>query len=128
MQDFLRSVMENLLADRSSSSPPREVDLPVGSTPVDFAYRIHSDLGDHCVGAKVNGRMVPIGYRFQNGDVVRIITRSTSGPSLDWLGFVKTATARNRIKRYLRRLTRDEDIVRGKEMLERELSGEPGAH
>ncbi len=122
-QDFLRSVMENLLADQVFVFTPKGevIDLPVGSTPVDFAYRIHSDLGDHCVGAKGNGRMVPIGYRFQNGDVVRIITRSTSGPSLDWLGFVKTATARNRIKRYLRRLTRDEDIVRGKEMLEREL-------
>jgi guanosine-3',5'-bis(diphosphate) 3'-pyrophosphohydrolase len=122
-QDFLRTVMENILADQVFVFTPKGevIDLPAGSTPVDFAYRIHSDLGDHCIGAKVNGRMVPIDHRFHNGDVVQIITRNTSGPSLDWLKFVKTATARNRIKRYLRRLTRDEDIVRGREQLEREL-------
>ncbi len=122
-QDFLRTVMENILADQVFVFTPKGevIDLPAGSTPVDFAYRIHSDLGDHCIGAKVNGRMVPIDYRFSNGDVVQIITRNTSGPSLDWLKFVKTSTARNRIKRYLRRLTRDEDIARGREQLEREL-------
>lgn len=123
-QDFLRSVMEDLLADQVFIFTPKGevIDLPAGSTPVDFAYRIHSDLGDHCVGAKVNGRMVSLDYRFHNGDVVQIITRSTSAPSLDWLGFVKTAGARNRIKRYSRRLSRDEDIVRGREQLERELA------
>ncbi|HEX2999704.1 MAG TPA: bifunctional (p)ppGpp synthetase/guanosine-3',5'-bis(diphosphate) 3'-pyrophosphohydrolase, partial [Armatimonadota bacterium] len=122
-QDFLRSVAEDLLADQVFVFTPKGevIDLPVGSTPVDFAYRIHSDLGDHCVGARVNGKMVQLDYRFHNGDVVRINNRSTTSPSMDWLGFVKTSTARNRIKRYLRRLTRDEDIAHGKELIEREM-------
>ncbi|MBI3948145.1 MAG: bifunctional (p)ppGpp synthetase/guanosine-3',5'-bis(diphosphate) 3'-pyrophosphohydrolase [Armatimonadetes bacterium] len=135
-RDFLRSVMEDLLADQVFVFTPKGevIDLPAGSTPVDFAYRIHSDLGDHCVGAKVNGRMVSLDYAFHNADVVQIITRSTTGPSLDWLAFVKTASARNRIKRYLRRLSRDDDIVRGREQFERELDRrnleriDPGKH
>ena len=123
-QDFLRSVVDEVLVEQVFVFTPKGevLDLPAGSTPVDFAYRIHSDLGDHCIGAKVNGRMVSIDHPLHNGDVVQIITRSTSSPSLDWLAFVKTASARNRIKRYLRRRSRDEDIIRGKEQLERELA------
>src|SRR6185295_11667184 len=78
--EFLRSVIEDLF-----------IDLPAGSGPIDFAFRIHSDVGLHCVGAKVNGRMVPLSYRFKNGDIVEILTRQSAHPSMDWLTQVKTS-------------------------------------
>lgn len=121
--EFLHSVISDLFTDQVFVFTPRGdvIDLPAGSTPVDFAYRIHSDVGNHCVGGKVNGRIVPLTYRFNNGDIVEIITRSNSQPSLDWLTFVKTSHARNRIKNYFRRLHYAESAVRGREMLEREI-------
>ena len=99
-------MINDLFTDQVFVFTPRGdvVDLPAGSTPVDFAYRIHSDVGNHCVGGKVNGRIVPLTYKFNNGDIVEIITRSNSQPSLDWLSFVKTSHARNRIKSFFRKL------------------------
>jgi GTP pyrophosphokinase len=108
-------------------SPKGEVkDLPAGSTPIDFAFRIHTDIGFHCVGARVNGRLVPLTYKLQNGDVVEIITSRTSrGPSRDWLnpnlGYVKTGNARSKIRQWLKRQEREENILRGREMVDREL-------
>lgn len=121
--EFLRSVTEDLFADQVFVFTPRGdvIDLPAGSGPVDFAYRIHSDLGNHCVGAKVNGRIVPLTYQFHNGDIVEIISRSNSNPSRDWLSFVKTAHARNRIKGHFRKVNFTESATRGRETLEREL-------
>jgi GTP pyrophosphokinase len=121
--EFLRSVIEDLFTDQVFVFTPRGdvIDMPAGSTPVDFAYRIHSDVGNHCVGAKVNGRIVPLSYKFNNGDIVEIISRSNSQPSLDWLSFVKTSHARNRIKRYFRNIHFADSVARGKETLEREL-------
>ncbi len=122
--DFLRSVTTTLFADQVLVFTPRGdvIDLAAGSTPVDFAYRIHSDVGNRCVGAKVNGRIVPLSYKFQNGDIIEIITRSNHQPSLDWLTFVKTANARNKIKAYFRRLQYDDSVTKGREQLERELA------
>lgn len=98
------------------------IDLPEGSTPVDFAYRIHSEVGHRCIGAKVNDRMVPLDYQLRNGEIVEILTsKHQRGPSRDWLRFVKTPSARNHIKRYFRRLEREENIIAGREMLEKEL-------
>jgi GTP pyrophosphokinase len=98
------------------------IDLPEGSTPVDFAYRIHSEVGHRCIGAKVNDRMVPLDYQLRNGEIVEILTsKNQRGPSRDWLRFVKTPSARNHIKRYFRRLEREENIIAGREMLEKEL-------
>ncbi len=108
-------------------SPKGEIkDLPAGSTPIDFAFRIHTDIGFHCVGARVNGKLVPLTCKLQNGDVVEIITSRTSrGPSRDWLnpnlGYVKTGNARSRIRQWLKRQERDENILRGREMVDREL-------
>ncbi|AMK12071.1 MAG: bifunctional (p)ppGpp synthetase/guanosine-3',5'-bis(diphosphate) 3'-pyrophosphohydrolase [Pseudodesulfovibrio sp.] len=95
-------------------------ELPDGATPVDFAYAIHSEVGDKCAGAKVNGRIVPLQYTLQNGDSVEIITDKNRVPSRDWLKFVKTAKARTRIKQYTRTVEKERAISLAKEMLEKE--------
>ena len=121
--EFLRGVTEDLFADQVFVFTPKGdvIDLPAGSTPVDFAFRIHSDLGNHIVGGKVNGRIVPLTYKFSNGDIVEVISRSNAQPSLDWLNFVKTSTARSRIKAYFRRLRYAESVAKGREMIEKEI-------
>lgn len=95
-------------------------ELPEGATPVDFAYAIHSEVGDHCAGAKVNGRIVPLHSTLKNGDSVEIITDKNRKPSRDWLKFVKTAKARTRIKQYVRTEERERAISLAKELLEKE--------
>lgn len=124
--EFLHSVINDLFTDQVFVFTPRGdvIDLPAGSTPVDFAYRIHTDVGSHCVGGKVNGRIVPLSSRFKNGDIVEIITRSNSQPSMDWLTFVKTSHARNKIRGHFRKLHYAESAAKGREMLERELERE----
>lgn len=96
------------------------VKLPKGSVPLDFAYRVHTDVGHHAVGAKANGKMVPLDYKLQNGDIVEIITSKTGRPSLDWLKFVGSTESRNKIRNYFKRENRTENIKLGKEALERE--------
>ncbi|ACI21418.1 RelA/SpoT family protein [Thermodesulfovibrio yellowstonii] len=96
-------------------------ELPVNSTPVDFAYAIHSEVGARCAGAKVNGRIVPLNYQLQSGDVVEIITSPHQKPRKDWLQFVVTQRARNRIKHFLRQEERQQGIDIGKQLLEAEL-------
>ena len=121
--EFLHSVINDLFTDQVFVFTPRGdvIDLPAGSTPVDFAYRIHSDVGNHCVGGKVNGRIVPLSYQFKNRDIVEIITRSNSQPSMDWLTFVKTSHARNKVRGYFRRLHFADSVAKGRDMLEKEL-------
>jgi guanosine-3',5'-bis(diphosphate) 3'-pyrophosphohydrolase len=121
--EFLRSVTEDLFTDQVYVFTPKGdvIDLPAGATPIDFAYRIHSDVGNHAVGAKVNGRMVPLSYCFRNGDMVEIITRPNGAPSRDWLALAKTSHARSKIKAYFKRLTFAESVQHGREILEREL-------
>jgi GTP pyrophosphokinase len=108
-------------------TPKGEVkDLPKGGTPIDFAYRIHTELGHTCVGSKVNGRLVPLNTELNNGDVVEIMTsKSSRGPSRDWLnanlGYVRTSHARGKIRQWFKRQEREENIARGREMLEKEL-------
>ncbi len=104
-------------------TPKGEVrSLPAGSTPIDFAYRIHTEVGHHCIGAKVNGRMTSLDTQLENGDIVEILTtKSAHGPSRDWLTFAKSSSAREKIRQWFKKERRDENIVRGKELLEKEL-------
>ncbi len=120
--EFLRSVTEDLFTDMVFVFTPKGevIDLPSGATPIDFAYRIHSDVGNRAVGARVNGRMVPLSHTFQNGDVVDIITRSNSAPSRDWLGFARTSHARSKIRGYFKRLLHGEHVQNGRDVLARE--------
>jgi GTP pyrophosphokinase len=127
-EEFVEVVKTDVFRDQVFVFTPKgEVkDLPAGSRPIDFAFRIHSDIGYHCVGARVNGRLVPLTHELQNGDVVEIITsRSSRGPSRDWLntnlGYVKTANARSKLRQWFKRQERDENVQRGRETLEREL-------
>jgi guanosine-3',5'-bis(diphosphate) 3'-pyrophosphohydrolase len=122
--EFLETLKVDLFSDEVFVFTPKGdvVELPAGATPVDFAYRIHTDVGHHMVGARVNGRMVPIDSKLSNGDIVEILVNRTSpGPSADWLAFVKTSQARTRIRQWLRRERREAHLARGREMLEREL-------
>ncbi|HEY3299104.1 MAG TPA: bifunctional (p)ppGpp synthetase/guanosine-3',5'-bis(diphosphate) 3'-pyrophosphohydrolase, partial [Armatimonadota bacterium] len=120
--EFLRSVTNDLFADQVFVFTPKGdvIDFPAGSTPIDFAYRIHSDIGNRIVGAKVNGRIVPLSYKFKNGDIAEVITRTSASPSMDWLGFVKTSTARSRIKAHFRKLHYADSVVKGRDLLEKE--------
>jgi GTP diphosphokinase / guanosine-3',5'-bis(diphosphate) 3'-diphosphatase len=96
--------------------------LPMGSTPVDFAYRVHTDVGHRCIGAKINGRMVPLDHRLENGDIVEILTsKGPHGPSRDWLGFVKTSSAREKIRSWFKKERREENIQKGREALDKEF-------
>jgi guanosine-3',5'-bis(diphosphate) 3'-pyrophosphohydrolase len=122
-QEYLTTVKEDLFADEVFVFSPRGdvIDLPRGATPVDFAYRIHTDVGHRCVGAKINGRIVPIETHMQNGDIVEIITSKVQHPSLDWIKFVATTSAKNRIRQWYKKERREENIIRGREALEREM-------
>jgi GTP pyrophosphokinase len=115
-------VTEDLFSDQVFVFSPKGdvVDLPAGATPVDFAYRIHSDVGNRTVGAKVNGKMVTLSYKFKNGDVADIITRSDGHPSRDWLALAKTAHARSKIKAYFKKLLHSESVQDGRDVLQRE--------
>src|SRR5690606_1013606 len=101
------------------------VDLPVGATPIDFAYHIHTEIGHRCRGAKVHGRLVSLNYQLKTGDQVEILTAKRGGPSLDWLnpdlGYVHTTRARSKIRLWFRKQNRDKHIQSGREVLEREL-------
>ena len=96
------------------------VKLPIGSVPLDFAYRVHTDVGHRCVGAKVNGKIVPLDYTLQNGDIVDIITSKTGKPSLDWLNIVGSSESKNKIRNWFKRENKEENIEKGLESLERE--------
>lgn len=121
--DFLRSVSTDLFAEQVFVFTPRGdvIDLPKGSTPIDFAFRVHSQVGLTLAGAKVNGHIVPLSSPLRNGDVCELITRSNAAPSLDWLELAKTSNAKSKIRAYFRRVHRDEYSHKGKEALEKEL-------
>jgi len=120
--EYLRSLKEDLLRQEVFVFTPKGdlVELPAGSTSVDFAYRIHSEVGHHCVGAKVNHKMMPLSTHLETGDIVEVVTKAGSRPSLDWLHFVKTASARAKIRSYFRKLTFEENRDKGCELLEEE--------
>ena len=122
--DFVHDLKIDMFADDVFVFSPKGdvINLPAGATPVDFAYSIHSDIGNRMVGAKVNGRIVPYDHVLQNGDIVEIRTsKSAPGPSRDWLNFVKSGSARTKIKQWYKKERREENIMRGRSMLEDEL-------
>ena len=137
--DYLKSIKEDLFDDEVFVFTPNGdvIGLRKGSTAVDFAYRIHSEVGNHCQGVRINDRLSPLATPLENGDFVQVITAKTAHPSLDWLNFVATPTARERIRQWYKRSHREENIIRGRELLERELgrdgfdallNSEPMAH
>ena len=122
-REFMKALKVDLFEDEVFVFTPKGdvMSLPKGGTPIDFAYNIHTEVGHTCVAAKVNGKIVPLEYRLENGDIVNIITSKNSGPSRDWMKFVKTSRARSKIKRWFKRQQRDEIVQRGKEILKEEL-------
>jgi GTP pyrophosphokinase len=121
--DFLDSVKEDLFSEEVFVFTPKGdvINLPNGSTPLDFAYRIHSAVGNRCVGAKVNQKIVTLDTELKTGDIVQIVTSASSkGPSMDWLKIVKTSEAKSKIRQALKNSLRDENILTGRDMLERE--------
>jgi len=127
-EEFLESVKTDVLVDRVFVYTPKgEIkELPRGATPLDFAFRIHTDLGYRCIGAKVNGRLEPLNYALKNGDVVEIMaSKADKGPSLDWLnpelGYVKTSHARNKVRQWFAKQERSQSIETGKQIWEKEL-------
>ncbi len=127
-EEFLESVKTDIFIDQVFVYTPKgEIkDLPKDSTPLDFAYRVHTGLGHSCVGAKVNGRLVPLSSQLKNGDIVEIMTgKASKGPSRDWLsphlGYVKTSQAKQKIRQWFKKQERTENIERGRELLDKEL-------
>ena len=120
--EFLDTVRLDMFSDEVFVFTPKGevISLVRGATPIDFAYRIHSRVGDTCVGAKINGRIVPLDSELNTGDVVEIITRKDGHPSRDWLNICKTNAAKSKIRAWFKRELKDENIVKGREMLERE--------
>lgn len=122
-RDFMDSLKIDLFVDEVFVFTPKGqvIQLPLLSTPVDFAYHVHTEVGHRCTGAKVNGRIVPLDYQLKNGEIVEILTGKVDNPSLDWLNFVKTSAARAKIKSWFKKRKRGESIERGREALEEEL-------
>lgn len=126
-QEFVDSMKTDVFQDRVYTFTPQGdiIDLPAGSTPIDFAYHVHTEVGHRCRGARVNGKLVPLDYQLRNGDQVEIITAKRGGPSRDWLnpnlGFVKTQRARGKIRQWFRRLDREVNIAEGRQILDKEL-------
>jgi len=121
---FYELIKGDLFADEVYVFTPQGdvKNLPAGSCPIDFAYRIHSDIGHKCVGAKVNNKIVPVSYKLKNGDIVEILTSANSkGPSRDWLNIVQSSNTKNRIRNWFKKVEREENIQRGKEIIDREI-------
>jgi len=122
-EEFMEGFKIDLFSDEVFVFSPKGevINLPLDATPIDFAYRIHTDIGHKCMGAKVNGRMVPLEYHLKTGEIVEIITSPVpKGPSIDWLNITKSNQAKSKIKSWFKKAKRDESIEKGKELLERE--------
>ena len=121
-EDFIHSLKVDMFADEVFVFTPKGdvIDLPAGSVPLDFAYRVHTDVGHRCVGARVNGRMVPLETKLSNGDIVEVITSKQGTPSRDWLNIVASPETRNKIRNWFKKEKRDENIVKGREALEKD--------
>ena len=122
-REYVEALKVDVFSDEVFVFTPKGdvIDLPKGSIPLDFAYRIHTEVGHHCVGAKVNGKIVPLEYKLKNGDIVSVITnKANSGPSRDWLNIVASSETRNKIRSWFKKARREENIVRGNELIDKE--------
>lgn len=121
-REFMETLKVDIFADNVFVFTPKGdvKDFVNGSTPLDFAYSIHSAIGNKCVGAKANGKLVPLDYQMRTGDIIEILTSNTATPSRDWLKFVKTTQARSKIKQWFKKQLKEENIIKGREMLEKE--------
>lgn len=121
-QEFVNALKLDAFSDEVFVFTPRGdvIDLPQGAIPIDFAYRIHTDVGHRCVGAKVNGKIVPLDYALKNGDIVEVITSKTGKPSLDWLKIVGSSESRSKIRNWFKKENREENIEKGSVALEKE--------
>lgn len=123
-EEFIEGFKIDLFADEVFVFTPKGVviNLPSGATPIDFAYRIHTDVGNRCVGAKVNGKIVPLDYKLKTGEIVEILTsKNAKGPNMDWLNIVKSNQAKSKIRQWFKKIKKDENIIKGKEQFEKEL-------
>ena len=123
-EEFIEGFKIDLFSDEVFVFTPKGVviNLASGSTPIDFAYRIHTDIGNRCVGAKVNGKIVPLDYKLKTGEIVEIITSKVAkGPNMDWLNIAKSNQAKSKIRQWFKRVKKEENIDKGKELLEKEL-------
>ena len=123
-QEFMDALKDDLFNSQVYVFTPKGdvIELPAGSTPIDFAYRVHTNIGNKCVGAKINGRIVPLDYKLQNGNIAEILTSSNShGPSRDWVNMVQTPNAKSKIRQWFKKERREENIERGTAILEKEF-------